>query len=127
MAAAGNGFLTPWGWVAENIFSIEQADGSICFQGMRIEFRDLPEGSAIVTDAREILSGIDIDALDTAETEALLAYERTPAGGGLNDEQIRQSAVGTMVAQILFDELAARGYDLNPSPISMHTQIECGE
>ncbi|MCU1439094.1 MAG: hypothetical protein JWP85_91 [Rhodoglobus sp.] len=127
MAAAGDGYLTPWGWVADNFFSFEQEDGSICYQGMRIEFRDLPQDSPIVVDARAILNNIDIEALDTSETEALLAYERTPEGGGLDDDQMRQSAVGTMVAEILFAELAAKGYDVNPSPISMRAETACEE
>ena len=130
-ALAGAGMETPWGWIADNIFIIPQQDGSVCFQGMRIDFRDVDPDSAIVVDAREILSGIDVASLDTTQTERDLIWEATRSKNNpdpLSPDELKQSAIGTMVAQILFAELAARGHDVNPSPIVMHTETtECAE
>lgn len=128
MALAGDGYPTPWGWIADNIFSFEQADGSICFQGMRIDFRDLDQDTPIVQDAQEILRNIDVGALDTTQTEKDLVWEATRSKDPLTPDELRQSAVGTMVAQMLFEELSAKGYDLNPSPIAMHTNTtDCAQ
>ncbi|MCP2635531.1 hypothetical protein K0817_003005 [Microbacterium sp. HD4P20] len=130
VAVAGDGRLTPWGWVADNIFAFAQPDGSLCFQGMRIDFRGLDQDAPIVTDAQEILRGIDVSSLDTTQMEKGLVWEATESKHNPNpitQAELKQSAIGTMVAEILFDELAARGYDLNPSPISMAAQTtECG-
>ncbi|AZC13553.1 hypothetical protein [Microbacterium sp. ABRD28] len=117
--------------MADNVFSIPQNNGEICFQGMRISFAGADQDAPIVADAREILSGIDVDALDTTQTEEDLAWEATRSKNNpdpLNPDELKQSAIGTMVAQIVFDELAARGYDLNPSPISVETQTtDCSQ
>lgn len=130
-ALAGSGVETPWGWMADNVFSIPQNNGEICFQGMRISFAGADQDAPIVADAREILSGIDVNALDTTQTEEDLAWEATRSKNNpdpLNPDELKQSAIGTMVAQIVFDELAARGYDLNPSPISVETQTtDCSQ
>lgn len=124
-AMAGSGLETPWGWIADNVFQTSNPDSSICFQGMRISFTGLSPDAPIVLDAQEILQGIDVEALDTTETERDLAWEASEANPGqVGPEGLKQSAVGAMVAEILFDELAARGYDLNPSPISLEAQTE---
>ena len=62
-AMAGFGVQTPWGWVAENVFEIAPTDGARCYQGMRIDPDPGAEDSAIVRDARAILSSIDIAAV----------------------------------------------------------------
>lgn len=130
-ALAGGGMETPWGWIADNVSTIPQENGEICFQGMRITFTGVEQDAPIVADAREILSGIDVDALDTTQTEEDLVWEASRSKNNpnpLNPDELKQSAIGTMVADIVFDELAARGYDLNPSPISVETQTtDCSQ
>ena len=44
VAMAGAGNETPWGWVADNVFAIEQTDGSACFQGLLVKW----DGLAVV-------------------------------------------------------------------------------
>lgn len=119
-ALAGAG-VTPWGWFADNSHAIENPDGSLCFQGFRITHTGLAEDAPIVRDAVEILQGIDADALDTTQTERDIARDSPTA---LTPDALRQDAIGTMVAKRLFDELAARGHDVNPSPVGVHAQVE---
>ncbi|MBD3943027.1 hypothetical protein IF188_15130 [Microbacterium sp. NEAU-LLC] len=122
MAVAGDGLMTPWGWVADNAFSLAQGDGTTCFQGMRIAHPGLADDAPIVLDAKEILRGIDVAALDTTEKEKELAYEGVRSAHNsdpLTQEGLRQSAIGAIVAEMLFEELAARGYEANPSPIAL--------
>ena len=124
MAAATDGAVTPWGWLAENVFSFTRSDGTICYQGMQIVFDGIDEDAAIVSDARTILQGIDVESLDTTQVEKDLAWEATKSTANpdpINADELKQSAIGTMVADILFDELDELGYDLNPSPIALHT------
>lgn len=125
VAVAGDGLLTPWGWIADNVFSFAQPDGSLCYQGMRIDFGGLPRDAPMVEDAREILQGIDVSSLDTTQMEKGLAWETTKSKHNpdpMTQAELKQSAIGTMVAEILFEELAAKGYDVNPSPISLAAQ-----
>lgn len=126
-ALAGYGIQTPWGWMADNALQISGANGSTCFQGMRIEFDGVSEDSAIVRDAREILRTLDIDSLDTTDDEAYL--RKTDVAHTKSDAAWKQEAAFRAVAERLDAELEARGYSSeNGSPIMLHgTREQCAE
>lgn len=131
MAMAGNGGQTPWGWVADSVFSIDRADGSFCFQGTRVMLDGVTSDSPIARDARDIVTSIDVDTLDTTATEAEIRAENA-AATDLNgepspiqetDDQIRLSAVHNIVADTLFDGLVQRGYsEAEIAQISLESQ-----
>ncbi|MDQ1122148.1 hypothetical protein QE412_000721 [Microbacterium trichothecenolyticum] len=43
VAMAGGGNETPWGWIADNVFSVERTDGSVFFQGLLVKWDGLAE------------------------------------------------------------------------------------
>ncbi len=122
VAMAGGGNETPWGWVADNVFSIERSDGSACFQGMRVQWDGLAEDDPMVVDAKAIVAGIDLPALDTSAKEAELAAEYAAARGldgepspiDASADQLRQDAVFQIVSDELWAGLAERGYEMRP-------------
>jgi hypothetical protein len=108
-AIASGGLGTPWGWVADNAFSFQRADGTVCFQGMKIELDGMLTDSDAVREAQTILSEMDVASLDTSAAEA---WARELASSrGASEETIHQLAVQRTVANLLFAELAARGID----------------
>lgn len=122
VAMAGDGRETPWGWIADNVFSIERADGSACFQGMQIKWYGLEDDDPMVVDAREIVSGIDLETLDTAATEAQILADHVAAKNRPGEpepyeqsaDEVKQSALHSIVADKLFAELNERGYEMWP-------------
>ncbi|MFC6355107.1 hypothetical protein [Luethyella okanaganae] len=109
VAAASSGLDTPWGWVADNVFSFYQADSSVCFQGTRIVLHGVPEDSEAARDAQMIVNGIDIASLDTGAAEA---WVREQEGiEKLSKGTVHQLAVHRAVAEVLFGELAMHGYN----------------
>lgn len=118
MAMAGNGGQTPWGWVADNVFSIDRPDGSFCFQGMRVMFDGVSGDSDIGRDARDIVTSIDLDSVDTTAVEAriradnasTLGLDGKPSPIHETDDRVRLTALTSTVADTLFDGLAERGY-----------------
>jgi hypothetical protein len=109
VAAASGGMETPWGWVADNVFSFEQADGSVCFQGMKLALGDVPEDSEAAREARAIVGGIDLATLDIAAAET---WVRDQEGiETVSEGTIHQLAVHKAASDVLFAELAARGLD----------------
>ncbi|RUQ99089.1 hypothetical protein [Labedella endophytica] len=118
MAMAGNGGQTPWGWVADNVFSTDRPDGSFCFKGIRVMFDGVSGGSDIARDARDIVTSIDLDSLDTTEAEAraraddaaAVDLDGEPAPIHDSEDQVRLRAIDSIVAHSLFDGLAERGY-----------------
>lgn len=120
VAMAGAGNETPWGWVADNVFSIERTDGSACFQGLLVKWDGLAEDDPIVVDAKAIVSGIDLGALDTAEkeTELLESFAKATDIDGkvspitMSDDEVKQYAISQIVSEILFKELDRRGHKM---------------
>ena len=120
MAMAGNGGETPWGWVADNVFSIDRPDGSFCFQGSRVILGGIDADSDIARDARDLVTSIDTEALDTraeearirAENAAAVGLDGEPAPIVRSDDQIRLDAIHAILADELFDGLAERGHVL---------------
>jgi hypothetical protein len=118
MAMAGNGGETPWGWVADNVFSIDRPDGSFCFQGSRVVLGGIDADSDIARDARDIVTSIDTETLDTTAEEARIRAENAAASGldgepspiVRSDDEIRLDAIHAMLADALFDGLAERGH-----------------
>lgn len=107
VAMASNGLETPWGWIADNVFSISQADGSTCFQGMRVTLEGSSEDSEVMREARAIVSEIDLASLDTAAAEA---WVREGPGEHATEGTIRQLAIAKAASEVLFEQLAERGY-----------------
>lgn len=134
VAMAGGGNETPWGWVADNVFSIGRTDGSACFQGIVVAWEGLAEDDPLVQDAKAIVSGIDLTTLDTTAKEAeiragLAASEPVKHLDGevkrikLSDAHITQDAIHQLVAERLWAELGDRVYDMEPGrEISLSSQ-----
>ncbi|QEW03877.1 hypothetical protein [Microbacterium lushaniae] len=123
-ALAGNGFQTPWGWMAENVFEVPLDNGSRCYQGMRIEYATgYSKDSPMARDAREILESIDVEAL-AANTSAKEAELREKlVAQEMSDADWKQEAVFDLVWDQLAAELVERGYSTDDAwPISLHGQ-----
>lgn len=120
VAMAGAGNETPWGWVADNVFSIERTDGSACFQGLLVKWDGLAEDDPIVVDAKAIVSGIDLEALDTSEKEAELLADfakATDSDGNvspitMSDNELKQYAITQIVSETLWEGLEERGHEM---------------
>src|SRR6478736_726855 len=80
-AMAGAGMETPWGWVADNVWSTLNADGSTCFQGWEIKRHGLADDDPIVRDAKDLIRGMDIATLDTTAIEAEVREDWANATG----------------------------------------------
>lgn len=116
VAVAGNGTETPWGYSADAVYSIPGPNGQVCFAGLRVMPDGVAENSDVMLEARDIVAGIDLDALDTTAYEAEMAAEiGRPFDDGsagtvfYTPQEMRQSAVHRTVADILFAELEDRG------------------
>lgn len=109
VAAASGGMETPWGWIGDNVFSFQQADGSVCFQGLRIDLHGVPEDSDAAREAQAILGGLELATLDTAAAEIELRQQEGIEQ--ITEGTLQQLAVHKAAAEALFAELAARGYD----------------
>ncbi|MGG7466191.1 hypothetical protein [Plantibacter sp. YIM 135347] len=118
VAMAGSDRSTPWGWVADNVSVVDRANGSACFQGFQVRWSGLAEDDPMVVDARAIVSSIDVEALDTSQVEARMRAERAQelqenpnlVVEELSDAAIKRSAVHSLVADLLWDGLEARGH-----------------
>lgn len=135
VAMAGGGNETPWGWVADNVFNIESADGSACFQGFLVKWEGLAEDDPIVQDAKTIVDTMDLEALDLTAAEAEVRDDYANAvdeDGELSpieasDTEVTRDAVNRVVAENLFAELEARGHEMSPGhEVSLYSQsTEC--
>lgn len=122
VAMAGAGNETPWGWIADNVFSIERSNGTACFQGIVVKWDGLQEDDPIVVDAKTIVSGMDLESLDTTAKEAALRIEYAEATNGdgepspivVSADQLTQDAVFQMVADELWAGLEERGHEMWP-------------
>jgi hypothetical protein len=122
MAVAGTGNETPWGWIADNVFSIGRPDGSACFQGIRVMWEGLAADDPIVLDARAIVADIDLEALDTTAVEAQILADHVaamndpnePAPREMSPDEVKQSAISSIVAERLFAGLLERGHEMWP-------------
>lgn len=134
-AMAGAGMETPWGWVADNVFSFSNG-AELCFAGMQVKFEGVSEDSDIVREARDFVATLDLDTLDTSQAEADRLEgnrEATDSAGKsspveMSDATIRQLALSETVSKLMWDHLEAAGYPMDPSPISFYTRTQgCNE
>jgi len=117
-AMAGAGMETPWGWIADNVLTTINGDGTTCFQGWEITRHGLAEDDPIVRDAQEVLRGIDLTTLDTAAMEEVVREDYANATGpdgklspiNASDSVVKRDAINRIVAQTVFDGLLARGH-----------------
>lgn len=122
VAMAGGGNETPWGWVADNVFSIERTDGSACFQGLLVKWDGLSEDDPIVVDAKAIVSGMNLESLDTTAKEAELTADYADSKNAegesapivMSADELKQQAVFQMVADELWAGLDERGHEMWP-------------
>lgn len=123
-ALASNGYQTPWGWVAENVFEVPLDNGARCYQGMRIEYdAGYSKDSPMAQDAQEILESIDVVALaaDTSQKERELRQKLV--GQQMSDADWKQMAVFDLVWDQLAAQLVERGYSMDDAwPISLQGQ-----
>lgn len=115
IAVAGNGLHTPWGWTADNVYQFPGPNGQTCFTGLQVKPDGVADDAPVVIAAREILAGLDLDALDTSKATAELESENDrPYGDGtpgvmhLTPEEIAQDAMRRTAADLLFAELEDR-------------------
>ncbi|MGM7670572.1 hypothetical protein [Microbacterium sp. A93] len=136
IATAGDGYETPWGWFADNVFIANSTDGSACFQGIRVQWEGLAADDPLVQDAQEFVRNLDLESLDTTKQAAELkadmaAADPVPNEYGdlvrieLSDAELTQQAVHELVAKALFNELLAEGYEMTPGhEVSLSSQSE---
>lgn len=113
MAVAGGDHMTPWGWMADNSFTIERPAGN-CFVGIRVNWDGVPEDDPMVTDARSILSSIDLESLDIADAlaEARASNDTVPGISRQTEDELRMQTMVMVAAHTTFDELVARGHEM---------------
>lgn len=116
IAVAGGDHMTPWGWMADNSFTIERPTGGNCFVGIRVKWDGVPEDDPMVQDAKSILNSIDLESLDIAEAlaEARATNDTAPEVSKQTSDEMRMQAMVTVAAHATFDELIARGYEMHP-------------
>ncbi|NYF16505.1 hypothetical protein HDC37_001330 [Microbacterium sp. AK009] len=134
VAMAGAGNETPWGWVADNVFSIERTNGSACFQGIVVRWEGLSEDDPLVQDAKAIVGGIDLATLDTSAKEEqiradLAASEPVEHLDGeitsieMSDAEVKQQAIHQLVAEQLWAGLGDRVNEMQPGrEVSLSSQ-----
>lgn len=134
-AMAGAGMETPWGWVADNVFSFSNG-ADMCFAGMQVHFEGVSADSDIVLDARDFVSSLDLESLDTSEAEAELRDGNRTAidedGNSspvtMSEATVKQLARSETISKMMWEYLEAKGYPTDPSPISFYTRSEgCNE
>jgi hypothetical protein len=126
VAFGGDDNITPWGWIADNVFSVESETGSSCIQGILVMWEDRSEDDPLVQDAKAFVSGLDLGAIDTAEAEEEIRSSRTSHGA--SDGNIKQQAVTDTVADMLWAHLGDRAENLHPDQeISLYSVTEACE
>lgn len=126
-AMAGSGMETPWGWVADNVFSVSNG-AEICFAGYTVSFVGVDADSSIVQDARAFVGSLDLDTLDTTQMEAALREanlaavdengDRKPIAQ--NDAELKQMAVWRVASEMMWKHLASKGYETDPNGIGFN-------
>lgn len=133
VALAAGGDETPWGWIADNVFSAQRSDGSFCFGGMQVVPHGVAADSALARDARDIVRSIDLESVDLtptieklrAEYAAATDVHGAPSPLVVSPAQLEQDAAQSYVADILWAELEARGHEMSPGhEVSLHGQTE---
>ncbi|MEE2522390.1 hypothetical protein V1639_02840 [Pseudarthrobacter sp. J75] len=135
IAVAGNDLHTPWGWTADNVHQFPGPNGQTCFTGIQVKPDGVADDAPVVIAAREILAGIDLDALDTSEWTAWLETEEDRRNGvgrpgvvhhtpeeiamKLTPEEIAQDAMIRTAADLLYAELRDRGLTSDDEPSVM--------
>lgn len=134
-AMAGAGMETPWGWVADNVFSFSNG-ADMCFAGMQVHFEGVSADSDIVLDARDFVSSVDLESLDTSQAEgelrdgngAAVDEDGNSSPGTMSEATIKQQALSQTVSRMMWEYLEAKGYPTDPSPVSFYTRSEgCNE
>lgn len=118
LALAANGLGTPWGWVADNVFHVNDSGQRDCFNGIQVGSGGLGEDSQLRKDAIHILRNLDIASLDTSEMEAQIreSLQTAPPTDqhqntfGDSDAGIRQRALWIVTSQAVWNGLKAKGY-----------------
>ncbi|MFE1643953.1 hypothetical protein ACFM35_00050 [Microbacterium sp. P01] len=121
-AMAGAGMETPWGWIADNVLTSVNGDGTTCFQGWEIRRDGLAEEDPIVQDAQDLIRGLDLTTLDTTAMETVVREDYANAIGPngelspiyASDAEVKRDAISRIVAQTVFDGLLERGHAMSP-------------
>lgn len=136
-AMAGYGVQTPWGWMADIMAGVPGDDGTLCYQGLRIEHDGtVTDDSPEVLDAQEILHSIDVNNLDPTEVDAAVAELKVKLDGkltvdsgtlvteGWSDADWKLNAIFDIVSDELYAGLEQRGYSMEDgSPVSLAGQM----
>lgn len=130
-AMAGSGMETPWGWVADNVFSVSNG-AELCFAGMTVGFVGVDEDSDIVREAREFVGSLDLETLDTSRMEAEIRESNLTAQDEngdvspitMSDARVKQMAVWRMTSELMWAHLEAEGYEMEPNTISFNAAME---
>ena len=116
---AAGGMETPWGWAADNVFSVSNG-AEHCFAGFAVSFSDgVDEDSAIARETRAFVGALDLETLDTAQMEAenRESYLTAQDENGdvdpitMSDAQAKQIAVWRVASTLTWEHLEAKGYD----------------
>jgi len=115
IAVAGGDHMTPWGWMADNSFTIERPAGGNCFVGIRVTWDGVREDDSMVQDAKSILNSIDLENLDIAHSlaEGRAGNDTAPEISRQTEDELRMQAMVTVAARMTFDELIARGHEMH--------------
>lgn len=120
-AMAAGGMETPWGWVADNVFSVSNGD-EICFAGFTVSFSDgVNENSEIAQETHAFVGALDLETLDTAQMEAEIRESDLTAQDdngdtvpiSRSDAEVKQIAVWRVASNLTWEHLEAKGYDPN--------------
>ena len=117
-AMAANGITTPWGWAADNIFSI-RTDAGECVAGYQVlplEGQD-PEA---YEEARDFVATLDLTTLDESaitwwedafEDSADRATDQNgaPAPTVIPPTQLRQQAISAVIGDLTAEHLKSKG------------------
>ncbi|MGK9221901.1 MULTISPECIES: hypothetical protein [unclassified Microbacterium] len=114
VAFGGDGNLTPWGWVADQVFSFESATGSICVQGIRVMREGSGDDDPLLAEAKAFISDLDLESLDTSRAEERIRSGRERLGRVVSDGDIKQLAIHDVVADLLWAHLDDRAENLDP-------------
>lgn len=117
-AMAGGGMETPWGWVADNVFSASNGVED-CYAGFTISGIGVDDDSPIVLEAKAYVSSLDLDALDTTQMEAdiresdLAATDENgdPTPDVLQDAELKHMAVWRVASEMTWAHLESQGYE----------------
>ncbi|MGY1552420.1 hypothetical protein ACW5CM_11620 [Microbacterium sp. A588] len=118
-AMAASGMETPWGWVADNVFSVSNG-AETCVAGFTVSFSEgVDEDSDIARETRAFVGSLDLQTLDTAQMEAVVRESKPTAQNesgdpipiSMSDAEVKQFAVWRVSSELMWEHLEAMGYD----------------